>query len=298
MATWRVCGTVSIISLCSSHLATPLACLPWRYQIVLSLLNPQFWCQWCCSASVSYSNTQPSDSSDPDLWVYWADTHYMQLWVSIQGCLKSYVEAAAQDYLCSTKTHTLSHQITVMEKFCTYFRWYEAQLWQLAGMSDRWQKVQKMTTLQAGRFCISEQVIMYCEVPIQDMLISHGRLRICWSTACLNSGSSPSLIPVTWQPCRTLVIHARTQRPQLRWSFWIPCINSSCMDQPSSSVIRHFGFQGFLNQKNQKKPEKNWKKSWNMATWKPMSVFQETCLQGHARLSPVKSGSVLSRKYL
>jgi len=56
-----------------------------------------------------------------------------------------------------------------------------------------------------------------------------------------------------------------------------------------TSVIRHFGFQGFLNWENLKKPEKTEKKTWNVATWKPMSVFQETCLQGLARLSLVKS---------
>lgn len=59
------------------------------------------------------------------------------------------MEAAAQDYLRSTKTHTLSDRITIMEKFRTYFRRYEAQLLQLDGMSDKWQKVQKMT-LEVG----------------------------------------------------------------------------------------------------------------------------------------------------
>lgn len=98
---------------------------------------------------VSSSDTQLSDSSDPDYWVYRADNRYTQLRVGIEGCSKSYVEAAAQDYLRSTKTHTLSRRITVMEKFRTYFRRYEAQLLQLDGTSDRWQKVQKMA-LEVG----------------------------------------------------------------------------------------------------------------------------------------------------
>ena len=55
------------------------------------------------------------------------------------------MEEAAQGYLRTTKTHTLSNRISIMEKFRTYFRRYEAQLLQLDGMSDRWQKVRNMT---------------------------------------------------------------------------------------------------------------------------------------------------------
>ena len=55
------------------------------------------------------------------------------------------MESAAQDYLRTTKTQALSNRISVMEKFRTYFRRYEAQLLQLDGPSNRWQKVQRMT---------------------------------------------------------------------------------------------------------------------------------------------------------
>ena len=55
------------------------------------------------------------------------------------------MEAAAQDYLRTMKTQALSDRISIMEKFRTYFRHYEAQLLQLDGTSDRWWKVQRMT---------------------------------------------------------------------------------------------------------------------------------------------------------
>jgi len=86
------------------------------------------------------------------------------------------------------------------------------------------------------------------------------------------------------QTCRNQeLLLAMSLTRNVKWC--LPCLRRNwvpwCKTCWSTSVIRHFGFQGFLNWENQK----NRKKTWNVASWKPMSVFQETCLQGLARLS-------------
>jgi hypothetical protein len=86
-----------------------------------------------------------SDPSKPEYWAYQADGRHTKLRIHLHGCSKTYVEAAAQDYLRTTKTESLSDRIEDLEKFQTYFRKYEAHLLQLDGVSDRWRKVREMT---------------------------------------------------------------------------------------------------------------------------------------------------------
>ena len=86
------------------------------------------------------------------------------------------------------------------------------------------------------RILVSKQVdfIKYRTKEVENYVFTgHERFIICQSNKCLKSCISPSLIPVTWQPRKTAAMPARTQRPQLKWSFWTPCSSSGCADQPS-----------------------------------------------------------------
>lgn len=112
-----------------------------------------------CAFVIPSSNTYYSDPSKPEYWAYQADGRHTQLRIHLHACSKSYVEAAAQDYLRTTKTESLSDRIEDLEKFRTYFREYEAHLLQLDGVSDRWRKVRDMT-LEVGEIvCWLEQLL-------------------------------------------------------------------------------------------------------------------------------------------
>ena len=86
---------------------------------------------------------------------------YQSLRLHLHGCSKLYVEVAAQDYLHTTKTESLSDRIKDLEKFRTYFRTYEAHLLQLDGVSERWRKVRDMTLEVGDIICWMEQLL--CE---------------------------------------------------------------------------------------------------------------------------------------
>ena len=103
-------------------------------------------------------------SSDPEYWTSQADSRHTKFRIYIEGCRKSFVEAAAREYLRTTKTESLSNPIAVLEEFRSHFRRYEDELIQLEGVSESWREVHEMT-LEVG------ETIRWLEQLLCDALV-------------------------------------------------------------------------------------------------------------------------------
>ena len=75
-----------------------------------------------------------------------------------------FVEAAAREYLRTTKSEALSNQLTVLEEFRSHFTRYEDELIQLEGVSESWREVHEMT-LEVG------ETIRWLEQLLCDALV-------------------------------------------------------------------------------------------------------------------------------
>ena len=113
---------------------------------------------WLCADATLGS------SSDPEYWISQADSRHTKYRIYIQGCRKSFVEAAAWEYLRTTKSEALSNQLTVLEEFRSHFTRYEDELIQLEGVSENWREVHEMT-LEVG------ETIRWLEQLLCDALV-------------------------------------------------------------------------------------------------------------------------------
>ncbi|EDR02662.1 uncharacterized protein LACBIDRAFT_332159 [Laccaria bicolor S238N-H82] len=111
------------------------------------------------SPSGTTSIRQVRISSDPEYWTTQADSCHTKYRMYIKGCCKSFVEAAARDYLRTTKTKLLSKEITILKEFRSHFKCYEDELLHLEGVSENWREVHKMTLEVRETICWLEQLL-------------------------------------------------------------------------------------------------------------------------------------------